>query len=256
MIKLVLVGTGNVSKAIAKAVLENDNIQLVRVIGRKNVLDTNYPNPPSYATNLKDLPECDLILITVQDQMIQEVSEMLVSNQAVVTHTSGASDTNLLATHKHRGVFYPLQTFSKNSQLDWKSIPVCWEAHTTKAEKMIQSFGELLGVSTMLSLDLQKRTVLHLTAVMVNNFGNSLFQLSHQLLQKNQLDFEILKPLILETAKKIKDQTPLESQTGPARRGDMDTIEKHISILEDKTLIKLYKTFTNQLLTTYNHEKL
>lgn len=256
MIRLVLVGTGNVSIAIAKAVRKNSKIRLVGVIGKKNKLNADYPIKTSYTNDPTKLPYCDLILIAVQDQVIEDISNQLLSQQAVVAHTSGASSIDLLSAHEHRGVLYPIQTFSEKSRLDWKSIPFCWEASTSKAQQILQEFATSMGVKTIVPLDQQKRTVLHLGAVLVNNFSNSLYESAYQLFAKHQLDFELLKPLILETAHKITEQTPAESQTGPARRGDKKTIEKHMSQIEDTALLELYKTFTNQLLTTYNHEKL
>lgn len=256
MIRLVLVGTGNVSIAIAKEARNSNNIQLVHVIGRRKTLRTDFPIKTSYASEPSKLPNCDLILIAVQDQVIEDISNQLLSQQAVVAHTSGASSIDLLSAHEHRGVLYPIQTFSEKSRLDWKSIPVCWEASTSKAQQILQEFATSMGVKTIVPLDQQKRAVLHLGAVLVNNFSNSLYESTYQLFAKHQLDFELLKPLILETVHKITEQTPAESQTGPARRGDKKTIEKHMSLIEDTALLELYKTFTNQLLTTYNHEKL
>lgn len=256
MIRLVLVGTGNVSIAIAKAVRKNSNIRLVGVIGKKNKLNADYPINASYTNDPNKLPDCDLILIAVQDQVIEDVSNQLPSHQAVVAHTSGASSVELLSAHKHRGVWYPIQTFSKKSHLNWENIPVCWEASTSKAQEILQKLATSIGVKTTVPLDQQKRTVLHLGAVLVNNFSNSLYESAYQLFAKHQLHFDLLKPLILETAHKIIEQTPAESQTGPARRGDKKTIEKHMSLIEDTALLELYKTFTNQLLTAHQHEEL
>ena len=256
MIRLVLVGTGNVSKAIARAVQKTNKINLISVIGRNNQLSTAYPVKVPYATNPSKLPECDLILLTVQDQMIKSVSDKLVSNHAVVAHTSGASNIDLLSAHKHRGVLYPIQTFSDKSRLEWKNIPICWEANTLKTQKILKEVAQSLGVNKIVALDHQKRTVLHLGAVLANNFSNKLFDSAQQLLEQNQLDFELLKPLILETAYKITKQSPAESQTGPARRGDRLTIKKHMSIINNEALLEVYKTFTNQILNAYEHEKL
>jgi len=256
MVRLVLVGTGNVSKAIAKAILETKKIELVRVIGRGKELSADFPMKVSYDTKLDDLPDCDLVLLTVQDHMIESVSSQLTANQAVVAHTSGASDINLLSDHKHIGLMYPIQTFSEKSSLEWNKIPICLEASTPKAQKTICEFTQSLGARNIVSLDLNQRTLLHVGAVIVNNFTNSLYEQTYQLFKQNQLDFNLLKPLIQETAQKIKEQTPLESQTGPARRGDIATIKKHLSHIEDAELHHLYKTFTNHILTKFNHEKL
>ena len=136
MIRLVLVGTGNVSKAIARAVQKNNKINLIHVIGRDNQLSTTYPVKVSYTTDPSKLPDCDLILLTVQDQMIKSASDKLVSHHAVVAHTSGASNIDILSAHKHRGVLYPIQTFSDKSRLEWKNIPICWEANTLKTQNI------------------------------------------------------------------------------------------------------------------------
>ena len=192
-----------------------------------------------------------MILIAVSDYAIQEVSNQLSLTNAVVAHTSGASSIDLLSNHKYRGVFYPLQTFSKQQQLNWSEIPILWEGNNKLADEKLENLSQLLSQIVTKS-DEKQRLSMHLAAVVVNNFSNHLYAEAHRFCKSNHVSFDLLIPIIEETTKKIKQLDPKESQTGPASRGDIETIQRHKAIPMTEELKDIYSLFTSQLLKQNN----
>ncbi len=153
-----------------------------------------------------------------------------------------------LATHARRGVFYPLQTFSLDRELDMSKSPFCIEAIQEKDELQLIELANLLSKSVY-KISSEQRKYLHLTAVMVSNFSNHLYHLAHDILETKALDFDLLLPLIIETASKVHEITPGEAQTGPARRKDHQTMRKHLEMLADfPEYAELYRLLSGQIL--------
>ena len=251
MNRIGLIGTGNVATALAREILKHESLTLVKVIGRdQNKLPKDLITIP-FSNQLNSLPNCDMILIAVSDRAIQKVSNQLPLTDAVVAHTSGASSLDLLSNHKYRGVFYPLQTFSKQQQLNWSEIPILWEGNNKQVNEKLETLSQLLSPLAILS-DEKQRLSMHLAAVVVNNFTNHLYAEAHRFCKSKQLNFELLTPLIEETTRKIKQLDPRESQTGPAARGDTQTIQRHMAIPMTEELSDIYSLFTSQLLNRNN----
>jgi len=142
------------------------------------------------------------------------------------------------------GVLYPLQTFSKNKAVDFSQIPICVEAINAEVEKELLKIAHLLTEKTYI-LNSEKRKKLHLAAVFACNFSNYMYDIAYDIVMSAGIDFEILKPLIAETADKIKTMTPKEAQTGPAVRYDENTINKHLTLLNRKKYLKeIYKVLS------------
>ena len=154
------------------------------------------------------------------------------------------------------GVLYPLQTISKENLIDFVKVPMCIEAGLDLDKKKLKKVAyELL--SPTFFVDCEQRKKLHLSAVFINNFSNQMFRIAHELTDKKNLNFEILKPLILETAIKVQKMTPYNAQTGPAVRGDKKTIKKHLNLLCDQPeLKKIYEIITNSIQNTHDKRKL
>ena len=251
MIRIGLIGTGNVAIALAREIRNHETLTLVQVIGRdKNKLPKELITVP-FSNQFNTLPTCDVILIAVSDYAIQEVSNQLSLTNAVVAHTSGASSIDLLSNHKYRGVFYPLQTFSKQQQLNWSEIPILWEGNNKLADEKLENLSQLLSQIVTKS-DEKQRLSMHLAAVVVNNFSNHLYAEAHRFCKSNHVSFDLLIPIIEETTKKIKQLDPKESQTGPASRGDIETIQRHKAIPMTEELKDIYSLFTSQLLEKSN----
>jgi len=170
----------------------------------------------------------------------------------LVVHTSGSVAMEALSEKNRKGVFYPLQSFSKNSEVDFSEIPMCIEAQNESDLGLLNQLGNSIS-NNVLAVSSEKREKIHLSAVIVNNFVNYLYQVGNDLMQEQSLSFDLLKPLILETANKINTLAPAEAQTGPAKRNDKKTIEKQLHLLKDSPYKDIYQDITNSILKKYNN---
>ncbi|TCC98739.1 Rossmann-like and DUF2520 domain-containing protein [Pedobacter hiemivivus] len=247
--KIVCIGSGNVATHMAKAFEEN-GADIVQVWSRELVNAQALANEIG-AQAISDLKlvdkYADLYLIAVKDDAIAKVAKELKEINGIVVHTSGATDMEVLAGFKNYGVFYPLQTFSKQQPIDFIHVPLCLEANTEENMSALQLMAMKL-TPLIYEVETKKREVLHVAGVFANNFVNHLYQLSHQILKKNDLDFELLRPLIMETAVKVQDALPEDVQTGPAVRNDKKTILKHEELLKRTPhLQEIYKNLSNSI---------
>jgi predicted short-subunit dehydrogenase-like oxidoreductase (DUF2520 family) len=145
-----------------------------------------------------------------------------------------------------RGVFYPLQTFTKNKAVEFKTIPICLESENGTDYQVLDRVAKSIS-EKVFAINSQQRKALHVAAVFVNNFTNHLFQIGHEICRENQVPFEILNPLIVETVQKIMVLSPEEAQTGPAKRNDTATIETHESFLSAGNYLNIYKILTQSI---------
>ncbi len=179
--------------------------------------------------------DADLYILAISDAALPEMAAALrayLPPAALVVHTSGATPGSVLAPHfAHYGVFYPVQTFTTGRAVNWPQVPFCLAAAQPTDLALLQTLAAALGGPHYV-LDDQQRAVLHLAAVFVNNFTNYLYHIGHDILQENDLPFELLLPLIEETAQKVQTITPAAAQTGPALRGDKATIARHLAYLQ------------------------
>ena len=156
-----------------------------------------------------------------------------------------------LSKRNRKGVFYPLQTFSKNREVNFNTIPICIEAKEEADLELLTNLGNSLS-EKVVEIDSDERSKLHLAAVFVNNFVNHLYAIGDDILGNNELSFDLLHPLIEETASKVKTLSPSEVQTGPARRGDQKTIEKHLHLLTEGPESELYQQLTESLMKKFD----
>jgi predicted short-subunit dehydrogenase-like oxidoreductase (DUF2520 family) len=143
------------------------------------------------------------------------------------------------------GVFYPLQSFSKYRNVDFSGIPICIEAHHAATLLKLQQLAQRLS-SSVHQVNSEERKTLHLAAVFVNNFVNHFYTIGYEILQGKKLDFNLLKPLILETAVKIDSMNPMEAQTGPARRNDQAVINDQLNMLHDQPEFQKIYSFVSE----------
>ena len=193
-------------------------------------------------------PYPKLWIICVPDDSISEVVRAIgaINPDAWMAHTSGSFDTlGLIDEFPGLGVFYPLQSFSDKKIPDWQTIPICVQAENKDLEAYLIQLASLLSRSVY-SISEADRAYLHLAAVFVNNFTNALCQIANEVLASRDLPFELVQPLLLETAEKLKLLTPVEAQTGPAIRKDQSTIDRHFSLLEQypKVYSEIYQVLT------------
>jgi predicted short-subunit dehydrogenase-like oxidoreductase (DUF2520 family) len=151
-----------------------------------------------------------------------------------------------LNKENRKGVFYPVQSFSKNKAVNFKTIPIGIEAENESDLKIIEKVAKSIS-NAVFTIDSEQRKALHVAAVFVNNFVNHLYQIGQEICLDNQIAFEILKPLIQETAEKINTISPREAQTGPAIRKDKNTIDTHLAFLSKENQKNIYKTLTQSI---------
>lgn len=237
----VIVGTGNVAYHLTKALLEA-GVDVLMVYGRSkqttewlgrqlNIKVTSDWNQlPSTAT---------YYLYAISDNALPEVLSYPLAPEAIHLHTAGSIGLEVFPVHKPRhGVLYPLQTFSKTKQLNFKEVPLFVEASSMAILDEIRQLAATIAYHVNESNSTQRRQ-LHLAAVFACNFVNHMYAISDELVRSSGLPFEVLKPLIAETASKITLLSPREAQTGPAVRGDSSVMDKHKILLENFPSYKL-----------------
>ncbi|MBL4642140.1 MAG: DUF2520 domain-containing protein [Flavobacteriaceae bacterium] len=228
MIKVVLIGQGNVASHLATAFGAATKIEIENVNSR----------------HLENIPNADVTIIAVSDDAIASVSNQLKNRVGLIVHTSGTVPMD--AIHQQRkGVFYPLQSFTKGAIVDFSNIPFCLEATNKSDLELLEVIAKSIGEKSY-HITTDQRKKLHLAAVFVNNFTNHMYQIGKDICDEHQVPFEILHPLIEETAKKIGNISPKEAQTGPAKRNDVQTILSHLENLNLQQQ-KIYKLITQSI---------
>ena len=246
---VVFIGAGNLATQLALALFEK-KIQVKQVYSRKIESASELAEKVNarFTNDLSQLlPEADLYIIAVKDSVIQEVLENLqLKDDLLIVHTAGSIPMNILEGFStNYGVFYPLQTFSKTRKIDFSDIPICIEANHPSNMMKLEKLGERLSKSVN-QINFEERKALHLAAVFVNNFVNHLYSIGVDILHEKKLDFELLKPLIRETAEKIDFLHPIDAQTGPAKRNDRIIIEAQLKMLQDKPEFQKIYSFATE----------
>lgn len=257
--KIVLIGAGNVAHHLAPALLRagmnlcqiySRTLESARELGRKTGI--NYTSD-TFAV----YPDGDIYIFCVSDDALLSVFKSLrINEEALILHTSGSVPLDIFKPYRQNyGVLYPLQTFSKTRNLDFGEIPLCIEAPDKEVLKTIGQIADKLS-SKVYEISSEKRKKLHLAAVLANNFTNHLYHMAGKLLEKEDLDFNLLRPLIFETAHKVMQMIPENAQTGPARRGDTNILNLHKSMLKDNRDIQtLYVLLSQSIQQTYSKKE-
>lgn len=251
--KIALIGAGNVACNIAKA-LKNNGIELFCIYTRSaNKLHEVQENlGVKTVCDYREIQDCDLVIIAVKDDAIKEVSLNLKNYKALVVHTSGTQSSSLLNHLDNYGIMYPLQTFSKDVEVDFKQIPFLITASSVDNLEKLKKFVNILSDVVLECTD-ENRSFIHMSAVYVSNFVNVMLQIGNKFLEDKGLDVSILQPLVMETVKKAFAMGAENALTGPARRADYDTIDKHKLMLSDyDDEKKIYELLTNYILKKYN----
>lgn len=240
MIKIVLLGAGNVGTNLCRTLQNKEGIQLTQWYNRSlNGIKKESTSLP-ITQSLNDIVEADLYLLSVSDAAIPIISKALESKNGLIAHTAGSVPMDVLRAHENHGVFYPLQTFSKQKEVDFNQIPLCLEANQEENLNLLKRVAQATG-GPIHFIDSAQRKALHVAAVFVNNFTNHLYTIGEDLCKEHRVPFSVLQPLIAETADKIKYLSPSEAQTGPAARGDQKILEDHLQHLTKESHQKLYQ---------------
>jgi len=247
MISVSIIGSGNVAQHLISAFLKAENIELVQAFARDKTHLTHLLDAVKITSDYSELKEADLYLIAVSDNAIATVSNQIPFTNKLVAHTSGSVAITDLNPKNKPAVFYPLQTFSKNKEVDFRPIPICLETKNKSDYHLLQKVAHSIS-DNVYDISSEQRKALHVSAVFVCNFVNHLYKIGNDICTEHQVPFEILHPLILETADKITSLSPNEAQTGPAKRNDTTTINKHLSMITDENQKEIYKLLTKSII--------
>lgn len=244
------IGSGNVATQMAKA-FNAIGIKVLEVISQHptnaqqlaSILNASVPD------SIETMQKVDLLCIAVKDDVMPELVSHLTGGFNAIVHTSGSVDMKVLVSKAENvGVFYPVQSFRKNDNMNWSEIPICVEANNDSFTDSLFSIAGKLS-NQVAYLNSTQRIQLHIAAVMVNNFTNYLYSVSHDLVVKQHLSFSLLLPLIKASANKLSNEDPWALQTGPAIRQDIDIIQKHIKLLDGNPEAKeLYKFISEHII--------
>lgn len=246
MINVVLLGAGNVAVHLFRAFSAAENIVVKQVYNHAERSLADFRKQVPVTTSLTELTDADVYILALKDDAIAGTGAALKNKSGLVAHTSGAASMDVLNQVKRSGVFYPLQTFSKEQALDYSRIPFCLEAEKEGDLQLLKELANAVSGKTF-EVSSAQRKKLHLSAVFVCNFVNHLYAIGEEICRQNELPFEILQPLIAETANKVSRSSPANVQTGPAVRNDQTTINAHLELLAAPENKEIYQLLTNAI---------
>jgi len=248
---MVVIGSGNVAFHLIKA-FSKKGIRVLQIFAHNEktarILSKTFSVHYTIDTS-KLFKEADLYLLTVQDDHIREAALQIHLKDQLLVHTSGFSSLDSLSGASTRtGVLWPLQTLTSGRSIEYKSIPFFIEGQSTEISEELEQFAGMVSDRVMVT-DSPTRQKIHLAAVIASNLTNQLYSIAASILERQDIPFAVLAPLILETAAKAGEQHPFRSQTGPAVRKDLRVIEKHLELLRDDTAFRdIYRLITENII--------
>ncbi len=254
---IVMIGSGNVATQLGISLVKKGfNIRQVysKTLANAEVL-AQHLNAYSTCEFSEIQTNADLYIVAVSDAILLSVIEQMPNVKGTVVHTAGSMSIDLLIKFNRHGVFYPFQTFTKERAIDFGKVPILLEANNQEYYTEMQYFAKQISPIVM-SCDSAQRQQIHLAAVFASNFTNHMYAIAHEILKRNDISFDVLKPLIMETALKTETLNPLKAQTGPAVRGDNNVINKHLALLDDNDeLSVLYSMLSKRIAKLDNQPK-
>lgn len=249
-LRVSLIGSGNVAGRFGHS-FRNAGAKII------SVYSLHHAHAAALAKQLhakatRDISEttraCDLCIIAVSDDALPAVVKKISKSNAVIVHTSGSLPMSVLQKLGKYGVLYPLQTLSEKRALSPGKIPLCIEASDKKTLRQLEKIAAALS-KKVFHLDSKQRLHAHLAAVFASNFTNHFYAIAADLLKAHHLPFDLVRPLILETAQKVQDISPDEAQTGPALRNDKVVVQKHLELLaKHPSLKKIYREISGDIM--------
>jgi len=231
--KVIVIGAGNVATHLGKALkLAGHRIMQVYSRSESSAKTLGKKLGCIYTTDVKSiLPGADIYIVSLHDAAIQATLRTLEASDKIIVHTSGSVPITVFQKKfKNYGVLYPVQTFSIQRDIQFKDIPLCLEANNEATKSKITRLARSISTKTCFVTSARRKKI-HLAAVYANNFSNHMSAIAEHILKEDHISFDILRPLILETALKVQQHSPLEMQTGPARRGDSNVMKEHLKML-------------------------
>lgn len=251
------IGSGNLAWHLAPA-LDNTDFAVREVYSQdpshaaalvERLYQANRKSSLDFSTSASQI-----FIIAVSDDVIQDVAqEIILPPDAILVHTSGSQPLSVLgyAATPNTGVFYPLQTFSKTRKVDFKEIPVFIESDDSATEKVLNSMAKAIS-KKVFKISSDDRKSLHVAAVFASNFTNHMLTLAKEILHDHNMSFDHLQPLIIETVTKALSIGPEQAQTGPAKRGDLEILDRHMEFLNyDEQVAEIYKVISQHIVDKY-----
>ena len=233
--KIGLIGAGNLMTNLGKALVAVKENEIVQVWSRteKSAKALASDLNTSFTTDIENVLESDVYIL------------------AVNLHTAGSMPMNVFKGFAQQyGVFYPMQTFSKNKEVNFKEIPVFIEANNEQTLEVVKALASTVS-DCLYELTTEQRKYLHLAAVFACNFTNHCYDLAAKILEPHGIPFSVMLPLIDETARKVHELSPHDAQTGPAVRYDVNVINRQMSLIDDENTRQIYKLLSQSI-----HDKL
>lgn len=251
---IVIIGAGNMAWHLGHQFIKAGH-KVVEVYNRGKIagealaeeLDAAFASKPEDITRT-----ADIYIVAVSDHGIDDIILTLQLDKQIVAHTSGAVPmTGMERISLNHGIFYPLQTVTKGTPVDFKEVPIFIEGSNAKVVEELTALAKSI-TNSVHKLDSHKRRALHVAAVFANNFTNYLYHISSDILRKEDMDFSLLYPLMQETLAKVKNHKPIDVQTGPAKRGDYRTVGEHLNYLQGHDAYKeIYLVLSESIMSLY-----
>jgi len=257
--QVVFIGAGNVATQLSLA-MQEAGFSVVQIFNRSihNVQLLAEELKCNYTNDLKEITtDADLYIFAVKDDALHDIAATMPANKGLWIHTSGSLPMDLFNGYAVAyGALYPLQTISKQHKTDLSKVFFFVEGNTKHTETAICNIAFKISKQVRV-MSSERRKYLHLAAVFACNFSNHLYTIAAQILEKQGVEWNVLQPLIDETAKKLYFMNPKEAQTGPAVRNDLSIMELHKSLLEDEQTRQLYTMISESIQSQYiNNEQL
>lgn len=250
--KIVIIGSGNVATVLGR-LFKKKGFEILQVVSRNlNHAELLSKELLSGYTDYDGIIDsrADIYIMALSDKAFAQEFSFLKLTSKIVVHTAASVSIEVLKPFSpNYGVLYPLQTLSKH-QYDIPDIPFLIEASNQETLIAIRDLATKISDQVEI-MDENSRQKIHVAAVMVNNFTNHLLALAEKYCIAEHINFDLLRPLIIETTNKILHTSPIMAQTGPAKRKDIVTIEQHLRLLEKHPQLReLYNKFSESIINT------
>lgn len=258
MNKISFIGSGNISHHLGSA-FKRVGISIDSVSSRNNESGSALAkNLGATFCNIQDInSQIDTLIIAVNDDSISDVIKQIPPSIKSVVHTSGAVSLKVFEDRfTNFGVFYPLQSFTLEREINLEAVPILIEANNDAYAQSLLDLGLMISKRVEI-MSSESREHLHVAAVIANNFVNYLATEAYGVLEKSALDGSLIRPLMEETIARLSTNHPATMQTGPAKRMDITTMKKHEKQLESNPdLQSLYRQISRLIMKKYNGSEL
>jgi len=251
---IVFIGAGNLATHLSQALQKSGN-NIIQVYSKTEANAKTLANKldASYICNIDKInTDADLYIFALKDEVIPSILNQAILKNKLLIHTAGSLPIEIFNQYTNNfGCIYPLQTFSKNRDVDFSQIPIFIEGNNNNVTEILKEIALQLS-NNVVEIDSISRAKLHLSAIFACNFANHLFTIAADILKSSNLNFDYLKPLIIETTQKILEIPPLQAQTGPAMRNDQNIMQKHLDLLADnKDYQNLYRFVSESIVNMH-----